>query len=142
MAEQEVTEDDIPERFKNSGDVQLGTRDTALISEENTEREWVRVEAEDEDEPDDLYWFDVKEISWEKKTDILDDSLNTDSRTGEIELDLKDFYRSMMEEVIVDMSVEGALPVFLKGMRPEVGDQLQDLVPQPGTVMDEMDEGN
>lgn len=131
--------DEIPERFQDE-DVQLGSRTDALIDEDQTSREWVRVENDDRE--DDLYWFDIKEISWEKKTDILDQSLQTDNRTGDVELELKDFYRNMMEEVIVDLSVEGSVPVFLKGMRPEVGDQLQDLVPQPGTVMDEMDEGN
>jgi hypothetical protein len=136
----ENSNDDIPEEFQDD-DVRLGGREDALIDEKNTEREWVRVD-NGEGEPDDLYWFDIKEISWERKTDILDESLQTDSRSGEIELDLKDFYRNMMEEVIADMSVDGPLAVFLKGMRPEVGDQLQEIVPQPGTVMDEVDEGN
>jgi hypothetical protein len=130
---------EIPERFQDE-EVQLGSRENALISDDSTTREWIRVENEEEN--DDLYWFDMKEISWERKTDILDESLQTNKRTGEIELDLKDFYRNMMEEVIVDMSVDAPVPVFLKGMRPEVGDQLQDRVPQPGTVMDEMEEGN
>lgn len=141
----ETDNQEIPERFLSDDEsdeagVRMGSRENALIDESNTTREWIRVE--NEDEPDDIYWFDIREISWEKKTDILDDSLQTDSRSGEIELDLKEFYRTMMEETIADMSVDGKLAIFLKGMSPELGDQLQDRVPDPGTVMDEVDEGN
>lgn len=139
----EPTPDEVPERFKDEdGNVRMGTRDDALIDENKTERHWFSVPSDDEDEPDSVYWVDIKQISWEKKTDVLDDSLKTDSRSGEIELDLKGFYRSMMEETIADISVEGPLSIFLKGMSPEVGDQLQEIVPDPGTVMDEVDEGN
>jgi len=138
----ETDPDEIPERFRDGENgVQMGSRETALIDESNTTREWFKVPGAD-DEPDDVYWVEIKEISWEKKTDVLDDSLVTDSRTGDIELDLKGYYRNMMETVIDDISVEGSLPVFLKGMSPEVGDQLQEIVPDPGTVMDEVDEGN
>lgn len=134
------TEDpDIPEQFADE-DVRMGSRENALIDEKDTKREWVRVE--NGDEPDDIYWFDIKEISWERKTEVLDESLETDSRSGDIELELKNYYKNMMEEVIVDMSADSSIPIFLKGMRPEIGDQLQEIVPQPGTVMDEADEGN
>jgi len=138
----ETDPDDIPERFLDGdNDVQMGSRESALIDESNTTREWFKVPGAD-GEPDEVYWVEIKEISWEKKTDVLDDSLKTDSRTGDIELDLKGYYRNMMETVIDEISVEGSLPVFLKGMSPEVGDQLQEIVPDPGTVMDEVDEGN
>lgn len=138
----ETNPNEIPERFQTEdGEVRMGDRNTALINEDNTTREWFKVSGED-GEPDDVYWVDIKEISWEKKTDVLDDSLVTDSRSGEIELDLKGYYRNMMETTIDDISVEGSLSVFLKGMSPEVGDKLQDIVPDPGTVMDEVDEGN
>jgi hypothetical protein len=140
MSETDSTE--IPERFRDGdSEVRMGNRETALINESDTTREWFKIPGDD-GEPDDVYWFDIKDISWEKKTDVLDDSLKTDSRTGEIELDLKDYYRNMMETVIADMSVDGGLAIFLKGMSPEVGDQLQEIVPDPGTVMDEVDEGN
>lgn len=132
--------DEIPERFQDD-DVQFGDRSSALIDESATDRTWIKVENEG-DESDDIYWFDLKQISWERKTDILDNNLETDERSGEVELDLKGFYREMMETVIDDMSVDGGVAVFLKGMRPEIGDQLQQEVPQPGTVMDEMEEGN
>lgn len=132
-----MTQNDVPERFLDEdGDVQMGGREDALIDEEDIERKWFKVDGK-------VYWFDFKEISWEKKTQLLDDSLKTNSRTGEVELDLKGFYRNMMEEVIVDMSVEGtSLPIFLKGMKPELGDKLQDAVPQPGSMLDEDEEGN
>lgn len=132
-----MTQNDVPERFLDEdGDVQMGGREDALIDEEDIERKWFKVDGK-------VYWFDFKEISWEKKTQLLDDSLKTDSRTGEVELDLKGFYRNMMEEVIVDMSVEGtSLPIFLKGMKPELGDKLQDAVPQPGSMLDDDEEGN
>lgn len=131
-----MTEEDIPEYLLDEdGEVELGSRDDVVIDDSETEREWFKVDGK-------LYWFDMKEVSWEKKTTILEDNLNTNSRTGEIDLDLKGFYRDMMETVIVDMSVDGPLGVFLKGMKPELGDKLQDAVPQPGTVMDEADEGN
>lgn len=132
-----MTQNDVPERFLDEdGDVQMGGREDALIDEEDIERKWFKVDGK-------VYWFDFKEISWEKKTQLLDDSLKTNSRTGEVELDLKGFYRNMMEEVIVDMSVEGtSLPIFLKGMKPELGDKLQDAVPQPGSMLDDDEEGN
>lgn len=132
-----MTEHEVPERFRDEdGDVQMGGREDALIDEEDIERKWFKVDGK-------VYWFDFKEISWEKKTQLLDDSLKTNSRTGEVELDLKGFYRNMMEEVIVDMSVEGtSIPIFLKGMKPELGDKLQDAVPQPGSMLDEDEEGN
>ena len=143
MTEPNQNQDEIPDRFKNEDEeVRLGTRDDALIDETQTERHWFSVPSEDEGEADTVYWVDIKQISWEMKTDILDNALQTDSRSGEIELDLKGFYRSMMEETIDDISVEGPLGIFLKGMSPEVGDQLQEIVPDPGTVMDEVDEGN
>lgn len=129
-------EQDIPEHLLNEdGEVEMGGREDALIDEEDTERKWFKVDGK-------VYWFDFKEVSWERKTQVLEDNLTTDSRTGEIDLDLKGYYRDMMEEVIVDKSVEGPLGIFLKGMKPELGDQLQDAVPQPGTVMDEEEEGN
>lgn len=130
------SEHDIPEHLLDEdGDVQMGGRSDALIDEDDTERQWFKVDGK-------VYWFDFKDVSWERKTQILENNLTTDSRTGEIDLDLKGYYRDMMEEVIVDKSVEGPIGIFLKGMKPELGDQLQDAVPQPGTVMDEDEEGN
>lgn len=129
-----MSDTEIPEHLQGEG-VQLGSRDDALINENNVERYWYKVD-------DKVFWFDMKEVSWEKKSDILDDNLVTDSRTGEVDLDLKGYYRDMMEEVIVDKSVEGGLATFLKGMSPELGDKLQQDVPQPGAVMDEEVEGN
>lgn len=131
-----MTEQDIPEHLLGEdGDVEMGSRTDALIDDSETERKWFKVDGK-------VYWFDIKEISWEKKTDVLDENLVTDSRTGEIDLDMGGYYRQMMETVIEDKSVEGGLATFLKGMSPELGDQLQDEVPQPGTVMDESEEGN
>lgn len=131
-----MSETEIPDHLLDDDEeVEMGGRDDAVIDSSESERNWYKVDGK-------VYWFDIKEVSWEKKTDILDDNLQTDSRTGEIELDLKGYYRDMMEEVIVDKSVEGGLATFLKGMKPELGDQLQEDVPQPGTVMDEAEEGN
>lgn len=131
-----MSEQEIPDHLlDDDGEVEMGGRGDATIDDSETERKWFKVDGK-------AYWFDIKEISWEKKTDILDDNLKTDSRTGEIDLDMKGYYRDMMETVIEDKSVEGGLSTFLKGMKPELGDQLQDEVPQPGTVMDEAEEGN
>lgn len=131
-----MTNDEIPEHLLGDDEeIEYGSREDALINEDDVEREWFKVDGK-------VYWFDFGEISWEKKTTILEDNLTTDSRTGEIDLDLKGYYRDMMEETIVDMSVDGPLGVFLKGMKPELGDQLQDAVPQPGTVLDDEEEGN
>lgn len=130
------TTEDIPEHLvEDDENVEFGTREDAVIDPDDTERHWYKVDGK-------VYWFDIGEVSWEKKTNILDDNLETDSRTGDIDLNLKGFYRDMMEEVIQDFSIDGNLPIFLKGMNPELGDKLQDDVPQPGTVMDEADEGN
>lgn len=131
-----MTEQDIPDYLLDDDEeVTLGSREDALIDENNVEREWFKVD-------DKVYWFDMKEVSWERKSEILEENLTTDTRTGDVDLDLKGYYRDMMLEVIVDKSVEGSLPVFLKGMKPELGDQLQEAVPQPGTVMDDDTEGN
>lgn len=129
-------EQEVPEHLVNEdNEVDMGSRQDALIDEDKVEREWFKANNK-------VYWFELKEVTWERKTQILEDNLTTDSRTGDIDLDLKGYYRDMMEEVIVDMSVEGPIGIFLKGMKPELGDQLQDAVPQPGTVMDEEEEGN
>lgn len=131
-----MSESDIPEHLVGEDEeVSLGSREDALIDESEVERKWFKVD-------DKVYWFDMKEVSWERKTEVLDNNLETHERTGEIELDLVSYYRDMMEEVITEMSVSGSVPLFLKGMKPELGDKLQEEVPQPGTVMDEQEEGN
>lgn len=136
---------EIPERFKrDSVEVVLGSREDAVIDTDNVEREWIPVTEEDPEtgeETMELYWFDMSEVSWERKTEILDQNLNADERTEEVNLDLIGYYRDMMEEVIVDMSVEGSLPTFLKGMNADLGNQLQNRVPQPDTMMEDVDEG-
>ena len=136
---------EIPERFKrDSVEVVLGSREDAVIDTDNVEREWIQVTEEDSEtgeETVELYWFDMSEVSWERKTEILDQNLNADERTEEVNLDLIGYYRDMMEEVIVDMSVEGSLPTFLKGMNADLGNQLQNRVPQPDTMMEDVDEG-
>lgn len=129
--------EDIPERIreKYGDDIKMGGREDVLIDADATEREWIEYDGK-------IYWFDLKEISWERKTEILDDALEADQRTGDVDLNLKGYYRDMMEEVIADASIDGSIPIFLKGMNPEFGDRLQDLMPDPGTVMDEDEEGN
>lgn len=131
---------EIPEhiREKADGDVELADRENALVDTSETTREWITVT---EDGETLAYWFDIKQVSWEEKTDVLDDHIAAEE-SGDVELDMKGYYRTMMERTIADMSVDGGLATFLKGMRPEVGDKLQQLMPDPGTVMDEVDEGN
>ena len=130
--------EEIPEWLHDESDdddLAFGSRTDAVIDASNTDRKWYKVDGK-------VYWFDLQEVSWDRKTDILDDNLGADPQTGEIELDVRGFYRDMMEECIADKSVEGGLATFLKGMKPELGDQLQQDVPQPGTVMDEVEEKN
>lgn len=130
--------DEIPEWLQDEDDdLELGSREDALINEQDTDREWLKTS------DGKAYWFDIKEISWERKNQILDNNLDMDEQSGDIDLDLTGFYRDMMLEVIVDSNVGGdSLAVFLKGMKPELGDKLQQAVPQPGAVMDEEVEGN
>ena len=123
---------DIPEEYDG---LELGTRDDVLVSDD-TEREYVEFN-------DKLYWFDFQEITWERKTDILDDNLEVNERTGEMDLDLRGYYRDAMEEVIVDSSIDGGIAIFLKGMKADFGQKLQELeqVPDPGAAMEDADEG-
>lgn len=131
-----VDKSEIPDHLiDEDGEVQFGTLEDALIDERNVEREWVKVNER-------VYWFDMKEISWEKKTEILDEALEVDQTTEEVELNIKKYYRKMLETMIEDMSVDESVPIFLKGMTPEVGNRLQNLVPEPNSMMEEVDEGN
>lgn len=132
---------EIPEhiREKADGDVELADRQDALVDTSSTRREWITTENEDGET--EVYWFDIKQVSWEEKTDVLDDHIDADDG-GDVELNMKGYYRTMMERTIADKSVDGGLATFLKGMKPELGDKLQQLMPDPGTVMDDVDEGN
>lgn len=123
---------DIPEEYQG---LELGGRNDVLVTED-TQREYL-----EHDEK--LYWFDFSEMTWEQKTDILDDNLDVNQDTGDMDLDLKGYYRDVMEEVIVNASVDGSIPIFLKGMKADFGQKLQQLdsVPDPGAVMDEVEEG-
>lgn len=121
-------------REKYGDDVEMGTREDALIDDEER-RIWIEHE-------DKLYWFEIQEITWERKTDILDDALDRDQSTGDVNLSLKDYYRQVMEETIVDTSIDGSLPIFLKGMAPEFGNKLEEYMPQPGTDIPDEEEGN
>lgn len=123
---------DIPEEY---ADLELGTRDDVLVSDD-TEREWF-----EHDEK--AYWFEFGELTWEQKTDLLDDNLDVDQQSGDMDLDLRGYYRDVMEEVIVDSSIDGKIAIFLKGMKADFGQKLQasEHVPDPGAVMDEVEEG-
>lgn len=137
-ADAQATNDEIPEWLAGEDDdLSLGTREDAMVNTSQTEREWVKTS------DGKVYWFDVKEISWEKKNQILDNNLDMDEQSGEVDLDLTGFYRDMMRTVIVDASVGSeSIAVFLKGVKPELGDKLQQIVPQPGAVLDDDTEGN
>lgn len=117
-----MSDEEIPEEYQ---DLELGTREDALADSSNTER--VYIEADDK-----LYWFDLKEMSWEKQGKLVDKNLSVDDRSGDMDLDLQGYYRDVMEYKIEDMSVDGSVSIFLKGMGPELGGKLSSKMPDPG----------
>ncbi len=125
-------ENDIPEEYQ---DLELGGREDVLVSE-SVEREYIEHDGK-------LFWFDFGEMTWDQKTDIIDENLDVDQNSGEMDLDMKGYYRDVMEEVIVDSSVDGSITTMLRGMEANFGQKLQALehVPQPGAVMEDVEEG-
>jgi hypothetical protein len=122
----------IPEEYQ---DLDLGGREDVLVSE-SVEREYIEHNGK-------LFWFDFTEMTWDQKTDIIDANLDVDQNSGEMDLNMKGYYRDVMEEVIVDSSIDGSITTMLRGMGASFGQKLQalDAVPQPGAVMEDVEEG-
>jgi len=114
-------------------DADDGSRKNVLIDDTQTERHFFMVDGE-------RYWFDVREPSWNKRNEIIDDSLTIGQDATE--LDVAKYYRDMLEHMIVDMSVEGGTSTFLAGVKPELGSKLEQIAPSPTGELTDEEQGN
>lgn len=114
-------------------DVDEGTRQDATVSSE-PEREYIRAGGKG-------YWFDVIEPSWKKRNEIISDNINV-TESG-MDLSIDGYYLDILEYMIDDSNVAAEnIRTFLVGVNAELGDQLENLAPDPGESIAEEQEGN
>lgn len=122
--------DDAPDWWD---EVDEGTRQDATVNSE-PEREYIRA-------GDKGYWFDVIEPSWKKRNEIISNNVNV-SESG-MDLSIDGYYLDILEYMIEDSSVAAEnIRTFLIGVNAQLGDQLEDLAPDPGESIAEEQEGN
>lgn len=111
-----------------------GTREDAQISQE-AERHYFTADGK-------RYWFDLKELSWKRRNQLISQNIEVTEEGSELKMDA--YYMDALEEKIVDMSVEGGenVRLFLAGVGPELGDKLEAEAPAPMREMTEAEEGN
>lgn len=130
-----MAEAELPEEYS---DYDMGTMEDAMVSDDDIERKYLVDEANEK-----VWWFDLKEVSWAKKNSILSDSVEQQGGEGKLQADA--YYRDMMKAMTVEWSGEsGLLGTFLTGLRAELGEQLEQWIPEPAAVQsgDEEEEGN
>lgn len=123
-------------------DLEDGTREDALVTDETT-RHYLK--APDHEGDMKRYWFDVKQLTWKGKNQYVSEALKIGEDKTELRIDK--YYRDVLEAMIVDTSVDGVsgekgLSIFLAGVTPELGQQLQDLAPKPGKALTDQEEKN
>lgn len=119
-----------------------GTREDAQVSDEVT-RHYIRATNSDGEMV--KYWFDVEDLTWKAKSKFVSDALKIGETATELRID--QYYKDVLEAIIVDTSIEGVsrekgLSIFLAGMSPELGDELMDLAPEPGKALSDQEEKN
>lgn len=120
------------EKPDNWDELEEGTREDAQVDSE-AERHYFEANGK-------RYWFDLRQPTWKKKNEIVSDSLKIEEGGADLRVD--DYYLDMLEYMIEDMSVEGdSVRMFLVGLGPELGTQLQDAAPKPGQGLTEDEEG-
>jgi hypothetical protein len=113
-------------------DVEPGTRADAVVSDD-VRREYLRAGGKG-------YWVDVREPTWKQVNDAVSDALTIGEEATQ--LDLTQFQLDVLEEMIVDISVDGGVRSFLVSVGPTLGEQLTDLAPDPSGTLAEAEEGN
>lgn len=115
-------------------DLEDGTREDATVNTDETERHYVRANGK-------RYWFDIKEVTWNKKNEFASNALKIGEDATELHID--QYYLDILQFMIDDMSVEGqSVKMFLIGVEPELGSKLQELAPKPGQALSDQEEGN
>lgn len=110
-----------------------GSREDAVVSQD-TERHYLRANGK-------RYWFDVQEITWNKKNEFASNALVIGEESTDLQID--QYYLDVLEHMIEDMSVDGKnVRTFLIGVGPELGSQLEDIAPKPGQGISDREEGN
>lgn len=118
-------------------DLEDGSREDALVSDE-PERVYIRAANSEGEEK--RYWFDVKDLTWKGKNKYVSDALKIGEERTELRID--EYYKSVLEAMIEDSSVDGSLSIFLSGVSPELGTKLQDLAPRPGDALEDQERKN
>lgn len=114
-------------------EVDEGTRQDATVNTE-PEREYIRAGGKG-------YWFDIVEPSWKKRNEIISNNVNV-SESG-MDLSIDGYYLDILEFMIEDSNVAAEnIRTFLIGVNAELGDQLEQLAPDPGESIPEEQEGN
>lgn len=111
-------------------DIEKAQRDDLMVADD-TVREYVKIQRRDWDEPKGA-WFDIRDPPWNKKKEVLSGCIDA-NEDGSGEMHLDEYYREMLEYMIVDSSADigNNINVFLRGLNNETGDRLESLVPRP-----------
>lgn len=121
------------EKPDNWDDLEEGSRDDAVIGQD-TERHYLVANGK-------KYWFDMQDPSWKKRNEIMSNALKIDEDGTDLRID--EYYLDMLEHMIEDMSVNTSnTRMFLVGLEPELGQQLQEIAPDPQDGLSDEEEGN
>lgn len=128
----------LPDKYK-SGEYQLGTARGSVVNEDETEL--VTIEGEEEGE-DVVYWFELREITWQKKNRIFKDNVTQVGGQGQLQIDT--YYREVAEAMIVSWFGEDdmSLTQWLTGVGADIGERLEPHLPDPVGQLEEEEEKN
>ena len=124
--------DELPDHLKQFS---VGSVDDALISNE-TERIYLV-----DEENQRYWWFDIAEISWYKKNSIFAECIEQ-TGAGEGRMDAAKYYREVAKEMIQEWSGSDEMDIdtFLVGLSDDLGSQLEQKLPDPGSAAMDVDE--
>jgi hypothetical protein len=84
------------------------------------------------------YWFEIKNISGFEIYDILNDNLTLND--GEEEIDIANYQKDYLSEVIIDSNIDVPIDIFIEGCKPDMYFKIQDWVKFPNDF--DGDKGN
>lgn len=88
-----------------------------------------------------VYAVRLKEITWQKKNQILKNNVRRVGGDGKLDIDT--YYRDVAEAMIVEVDPSPAsLTQWLTGLKASLGEQLEGHLPDPVTELNEDEEGN
>lgn len=134
----------LPDKFK-SGEYRMGTARGSVVDKERTELVTIEGTEENpetgEEEPV-LYWFEMREITWQKKNRIFKDNVEQVGGQGQLQIDT--YYREVAEAMITSWFGEDdmSLTQWLTGVGADVGEKLEPHLPDPVNQLEEAEEGN